>query len=176
MTPPDNLKFLRYESLHFSTYHFCGIQAGSRELVCWLEQDDRTFTFPVEPPADLGPVQDVSVGTFHTCAVKASGEMVCWGHGSREDTAYSLSPPDDVRFMAVAATEYETCGITTDSLIQCWGRPFSGAMYPPSSIGRVKSIASGDEHFCVIKIENDEIVCWGSNDFGELAKEYDRNY
>ena len=171
------LKFLRYESLHFSKRHFCGIQASSREVVCWLEQDDRSaFNFPVEPPSELGPVQDVAVGIFHTCAVKTSGEIVCWGDRDREDTVYSLFPPKDVLFLSVAATEYETCGITTNNLIQCWGRPFSGAMYPPSSIGRVKSIASGEEHFCAIKMENDEVVCWGSNNVGELAKEYDRNY
>ena len=42
-------------------------------------------------PPDLGPVVAVAAGRFHTCAVKASGELVCFG-----DNEYGQCdvPPD----------------------------------------------------------------------------------
>ena len=33
-------------------------------------------------PADLGPVLAVSAGSFHTCAVRADSQIVCFGRNA----------------------------------------------------------------------------------------------
>ena len=69
-------------------------------------------------PADLGPVLEVSAGDDHTCAVRANGQLVCFGHRQYEkcDVPAKLGP-----VLAVAAGSFHTCAVKTDGQLICFG-------------------------------------------------------
>ena len=70
----------------------------------------------------------VSAGGRHTCGLRTTGNIRCWGDNLRGQTA----PPggnDELRaneegvgdFTAVSAGESHTCGLRRDGTVVCWG-------------------------------------------------------
>ena len=66
----------------------------------------------------MGPVIAVAAGDNHTCAVKASGELVCFGYNQdgRCDTPADLGP-----VIAVAAGNHHTCAVKASGELVCFG-------------------------------------------------------
>ena len=71
-----------------------------------------------EVPPDLGPVVTVASGYFHTCAVKASGELVCFGSNKNGQCEV---PPDLGPVVAVAAGPRHTCAVKANGELVCVG-------------------------------------------------------
>ncbi len=141
-----------------SWYHSCVIKAG--DLYCWGQNDFgqlgngvKSFAEKkqlVTPPVDANGLTvgsswiAVATGQSHTCGIRNSGDMFCWGAAGGGqlgvgDSTASILPPQQVNTPAilVAANEkanwtqvtagrYYTCGIhrTTSGGGQlfCWGR------------------------------------------------------
>ena len=80
----------------------------------------------------------------HSCAIDSSGNVYCWGRGYEGQ----LGDGRDT-------SEGNCCG--TD-------RPVAVVGLEAPAI----EIASGGRHNCAI-LENEEIVCWGDNEFGQLG-------
>ena len=83
--------------------------------------------------------QSVSAGVAHTCALKTTGTLWCWGESSywgrlgldMADPGTDVLTPAQVTFPAVAWTsvaagQYHTCGIG-DGDVYCWGLGVRGA-------------------------------------------------
>lgn len=81
----------------------------------------------------------VTTGRFHACALDPSGYAWCWGMvgllGDGEDptTATQLvrgpvAVAGGIKFRALAAGDYHTCGIGTDNHIYCWGQNADGQL------------------------------------------------
>ena len=82
------------------SHHTCAIRAGSGAITCWglnapthwneetgeWKESDLRFT-----DAPAGSFTAVSAGGFHTCAIRTSGAIVCWG-------ANEFDPQTDVSF------------------------------------------------------------------------------
>jgi hypothetical protein len=69
----------------------------------------------------------VSAGDDHDCAVRQSGEIVCWGLGSLGQTTV---PPG--RYAAVSANYQHTCAVRADDdRFVCWGDDGNGQSSPP---------------------------------------------
>ena len=111
----------------------------------------------------------VSIGRFHACGLRTSGEIECWGDGEIEYSDGRIDPPAG-RFIAVSAGEYHTCAIRENGEIACWGLNkrfnwesnaydvYGGQTDPPA--GRFIAVSGGPTHTCAIR-ENGEIACWG---------------
>lgn len=182
--PATQLTGTSLDSLYLSESHFCGISSTSdRRLQCWQNLStqkidgnlsDEPENYPLENiPNDLGPVADVALGTFFTCAVEVEGSIRCWGDPDEYGNDYILeNVPNEKDYVAIAATKYEVCAITADDRsVDCWGRPFISARYVPEGLKGVVQLSGGTDHFCAMTTTN-ESVCWGSNNDGELALQY----
>ena len=115
----------------------------------------------------------LSAGRFHTCGiVEDTGEVACWGLGSDpnadedgEDDEGKVdydqsTPPSDVRFLAVSAGDFHTCGIREDiGEVACWGNDNEEQSTPPLGV-RFLSVSAGRLRTCGIR-ENGRVVCWG---------------
>ena len=88
--------------------------------------------------APSGSFRSVSAGWAHTCALRASGEIYCWGaerppdsddddDGIPVDQGQAAAPAG--KFLAVSAGEYHSCALRESGEVACWG--WFGKPYVP---------------------------------------------
>lgn len=108
------------------------------------------------PLVDVGgPVEQLSAGAKHTCALLQRGRVRCWGENRYHQLGYGHAddigdergdmPPDDVltggRVLQVVGGERHTCVLLDTHRVRCWGEGEKGAL------GAGKQAAVGDNPF-----------------------------
>ena len=58
----------------------------------------------------------MSAGERHTCGVRATGEIACWG---KNDFGQTFEP--DGQFLNVDVGYNYACGVRVTGKIECWG-------------------------------------------------------
>ena len=128
-----------------------------------------------------------SAGNGHTCNVRFSGEIACWGwnqHGQLGDgTKDNSSVPLQIGSAAVwegtAAGEHHTCGIRNDSWLWCWGWNEHGQLGTGDTNDQLvplqadagelwTQVTAGSTHTCAIR-SNGSLWCWGNNNVGQIG-------
>jgi alpha-tubulin suppressor-like RCC1 family protein len=149
---------------------------------------------------DLGTSdwQSVSVGGDHTCGLKLSGDVYCWGSNQyyqlaqptsdtvcgKDQSRYGctrlpqLVQANGVKFTSMSAGARHTCAITAGRDAYCWGGNESGqvAGFSPTGPTLVRiqgslgwtQISAGYSHTCAVRTDG-ALYCWGSNDRGQLG-------
>ena len=139
--------------------------------------------------------KSIGMGHKHTCAILDNDQLACWGadlHGalgngeSNSEDQYLpviIQTPADRTPIKVEGGVSHTCILMDDGGVMCWGRDNAGQLgngdsspttYAPESDvilpeGRVATDFSlGNEHSCAI-LDNDSVVCWGMNNYGQLG-------
>lgn len=117
------------------------------------------------------PFVAVDAGAWHTCGLRASGEITCWGD-ERSYTKQNGEGPAG-RFIAISAGGGHTCGLRENGEITCWGWTVRGAI----PAGPFTAVSAGDYPFgrgdsdpwqtaCGLR-DTGTIECWGENDYGQ---------
>jgi hypothetical protein len=112
---------------------------------------------------------DIGAGDAHTCAVKANGEIACWG----DNSAGQANPPAG-KFSAVSAGGLHTCAVREGpggpehNTVACWGDNTFGQASPPVSGKFPVGVTAGRNYTCAIKADG-SIVCWGANTAGQAS-------
>ena len=128
----------------------------------------------------------VSSGDFHACALRANGEVVCWGASESGEQKGGHGPVDfgqtrpsgGERFKAIDSGGFHTCGLQQDGTAVCWGAQLGderagfgqvghGQSSPPADQTFV-AISSGGAHTCGLR-EDGVPVCWGSDSSGQAS-------
>jgi len=178
------------------SYHACALTTAGG-VKCWGvnfsgELGDNTTIdshLPVDVSGLSGGVTFIAVGSDHSCAVTAVGGVKCWGlnyDGQLGDgTTTDSHVPVDVSgltsdVVAVAASRFNTCALTTAGGVTCWGYNYHGRLGNNSTISShvpvdvmglttgAAAIAVGDEHSCALTTAGG-VKCWGYNMFGQLG-------
>jgi len=131
----------------------------------------------------------VVAGAGHTCALRQSGAVVCWGKNNRGQlgtwTQLFSSTPQEVYSISnaikITAGGAHTCALLADQSVQCWGTNNQGQLgngmetdysSRPRSVIRldqaVVDLGAGQNHTCAV-LQNGQIQCWGANSYGELG-------
>lgn len=178
--------------------HTCAIKT-SGQLFCWgynggaMDQSGQLGLGDFDPrdtPQRVGSASDwrtVSAGNAHTCAIKTSGELYCWGEASSwgrlglgatdPGAAADVRSPERLTSPAltwdsVVAGQFHSCAIGSDREIYCWGLAFRGAtgtgtgdtVYVPTRVatesGPWSHVATGWSHTCGRQMDGD-YFCWG---------------
>ena len=127
----------------------CGLLADGA-LVCWSDVPD-----------GQAPPDGVFKSVGDRCAVRITGEAVCW------DLDYNILPnPPEGSFDFVSAGGHHTCGIEPGGDVGCWGADWNGQATP--AVGEFKAVSVGHEHSCGVRSDG-SLACWGSNWHGQTA-------
>ncbi len=178
--------------------HTCAVRVD-HHLFCWglddaaqlgngLPLEDRRS--PVEVAGHTGDWAAVSAGDVHTCAIKTTGRLFCWGSGfeGRLGNGADEDHPEPVEvaglttdWASVSAGGTGTCGTRTDGRLYCWGADFRGANgdgggtvstdVPTEVAGGATdwhSVSTGFNHTCAQKLSG-RILCFGDDTFGQVG-------
>ena len=96
----------------------------------------------------------MSAAAWHTCAVRESGELACWGRNAHGQTD---APPGTYR--SVDAKGNNACALRESGELACWGRNAHGQTDAPP--GRWREVSLGWYHACALR-ESGELACWGA--------------
>jgi alpha-tubulin suppressor-like RCC1 family protein len=130
-------------------------------------------------------------GGEHTCAVLASGEVMCWGANSSgqlgDGTTFDRSAPVLVAGIGgaagVSAGGTDTCAWLKAGGVRCWGSNQQGQLgngtttaslvpVPVSASALGNGVtpvsASGEDYNCALRGDG-VVLCWGGNQFGALG-------
>ncbi len=177
--------------------HTCALIGGA--VQCWGDQtygqlgNGVTSTTPaLVPVAVMGlpaGIVAITAGGYHTCAVTATGGVLCWGFNDEgqlgNNTTTNSAAPVPVMGLssgvaALSGGETHTCALTTGGGVQCWGAGVNGELgnnlstnssVPVNVTGLgsgVAAIATGENHTCALTTAGG-VQCWGQNTFGELG-------
>ncbi len=174
--------------------HSCAIKE-SGQAVCWgnnlsgeLGQGttDGFATTPV-PVSGVTDAALIAVGSYHACAIRKSGRVVCWGWNSNGQLGNGVNPGpanvplplDDAEW--ISAGEAHTCAIRASGPTRCWGLNASGQLgdggiidqpFPTkesvTGLADAWDVSAGGAHSCAVR-ETGEALCWGFNIFGQLG-------
>ena len=88
---------------------------------------------------DLPPVSAVSVGDYRSLAVRADGQLVCFGFNDygQCDVPADLGPP-----LAISSGSYHTCAVRPDGQLVCFGHNYQGQCDVPADLGPVLAIST----------------------------------
>ena len=182
---------------------------SSGKIYCWGRNEDgqvgdgtttdRNIPTEVDNPKDgtsyIWPTPvftQISVGYSHSCAVDTLHRLFCWGlndsfvlmYGS-ETSSYAsptlLAVPVTGTIARVAVGSKNTCVVTTDGAVYCWGQNTFGALgngtftdadwsdpqrvqLPAGSIASDVSVAYAG--VCALTSVG-KVYCWGGNSVGD---------
>jgi alpha-tubulin suppressor-like RCC1 family protein len=142
-------------------------------------------------PVDVSGFSDavqISAGQGRTCAVRATGELMCWGWNGTGAIGIGGTAPFPNQFaptpvysnvLQVSVGAAHTCARQVDGTALCWGNNNFGQVGNASTtlrstpttvigISNVVDIAAGGDHSCAI-LGDGRVFCWGRNMEGQLG-------
>jgi alpha-tubulin suppressor-like RCC1 family protein len=176
---PDGLLAKQLTS---GAWHTCAL-ALDDTVYCWGAGSDPTEYENTQdyhqsvPPS--GTFLDISAADLHTCGVRTSGDVICWGSNN-----YGQAETPDGEFVDVEAGSYHDCALDADGNAVCWGTgtaentpesevDFDQAVPPDQTF---EKLAAGDRHTCGLTTTGG-VLCWGlgSEDSGFPEGKFDFN-
>jgi len=195
---------VRFRSIHKAEYSACGVDlegyawcwglnaAGSRGI---STEEEAIGGTEVPMPVLAGTIQQLALGSNHSCAISTEGDTWCWGLGAEGAVGYGGTENqwtpvllEGRRFTQLAAGGYHTCALDTAGKAWCWGSNMlgqlgNGAQRDGDNLGDLATPALepvavvGDHTFVKLTAANHtcgltaggEVWCWGNNQSGQIA-------
>lgn len=177
--------------------HTCALETGI--VYCWGKNDrgqlglgfvggDRSYPSPVVGVTDA---LAVATGAEHSCAIRANGQVACWGSDAAgqmgKGFAGADSPaPSEIanvsNALSLSAGRDHACVVREDSTVMCWGsnttyqtgsaesgtQPATASYVP--GLQDAKLIAAAGDATCAVVGPDSKVYCWGGNGHGELGQ------
>jgi alpha-tubulin suppressor-like RCC1 family protein len=131
----------------------------------------------------------IAAGQYHTCIVRRSGKVACWGEntdgqvGTGTANGPPVATPTDVAGISdavgIACGASFTCALRSSGGVACWGNGLGGQLgtgakqIQPSPaavtmLTNAVAISAGESHACAVKADG-KVACWGDNVNGQLG-------
>lgn len=188
--PVEVSAFINQTCVRFSTGRIQCFGANNRGQI-----GDGSTELTRLTPSDVVGITDavqVAAGNSHTCALRANGQVLCWGDnnvgqlglGTRDSTAHNIPVATNplsstARQLALGSTH--TCA-RTDLGVECWGEnlnhqcgsdnaiPADRWIVSPRPVVGVEvsdEVGAGSLHTCVRM--GTALRCFGDNSYGQLG-------
>ena len=154
--------YFEQQKLAVGNQHSCAV-TKDKKVLCWGENtngelgNDSTdnTSYPVyvvdgdNSTIHLTNIVEVAVGNGYTCALKSSGEVLCWGNGSNGRLGNGeISDKDHP-----ALVKIQNADSSLSSL---------------SNLSNIVQITAGSTHACALN-QGGKVLCWGYNAQGQLG-------
>jgi alpha-tubulin suppressor-like RCC1 family protein len=166
--------------LNFEGKVFCWGRSHllGRELNDLGVETNQPYPTPVQVQG-LSEVKDIVAGDFHTCALLATNQVMCWGDNGYGQLGIGNSTPSLVpvtvqglsNVKSLVSTTYAVCAITMQEELFCWGMNF--AMNPIGPIRfngtnvQIKNLALTDSGGCFVTAAPPmNVKCWSAGVMG----------
>ncbi len=199
-TPAAVLGGHRFRQVSAGQYHTCAVTTADVAF-CWGWNHDGQLGDGSDFGRRARPVQvagtwrfsQVDAGALHTCGVTKTERAYCWGNGAYgqlgNGTLGDRRTPrlvsGGLRFRVVdaggegGASDYHSCGVTTDNRAFGWGGNMRGQLgdgtttqrlLPAAVAGGIqfRNVSPASDHTCGVSTGNAG-YCWGYNYFGALG-------
>jgi alpha-tubulin suppressor-like RCC1 family protein len=197
VAPPPEPPFVGPVDIAAGAEHTCAAHAG--RVRCWgsnafhqlgdpsLTHGRGVFREARREVPGLTRVVALGAGTHHTCAIRDSGEALCWGHGGygqlgdggRDDRPAPARVPLEGTVRSISGGDGHTCAAVAGGAVYCWGRNDHGQLGDGSFTPRptpvrvplpedAVEVAAGRLHTCA-RGESGWVSCWGMHLFGQLG-------
>jgi alpha-tubulin suppressor-like RCC1 family protein len=176
--------------------HSCGVKSNGT-LFCWgagtggmLGNNDVVESqIAAQEYTAATDWKQVTAGMWHTCAVKTTGTLFCWGTGTSGQLGHNApsnsSVPvqefsEAIDWVQVTAADTHTCAIKANGSLFCWGAGSNGRLgnggtaqynYPVEVSANATDWAqvdAGGGTTCAVKT-NGSLLCWGMGGNGRLG-------
>ncbi len=178
--------------------HACAT-VENKQIQCWGDRDNGKLGHTESTEQVVTGIDKallISSKGNHSCALLNNGRVECWGFnlngqiGNGLGDLNSVLTPNRVRnlsqVISLSSGEQYNCAATVAGQVLCWGnnqhgqlgyisrsnrpdvRPFSPRPEIVVGISTAKEVSASQSHSCV-RLENDDIYCWGKNDLGQLG-------
>jgi alpha-tubulin suppressor-like RCC1 family protein len=132
----------------------------------------------------------VSSGYYHTCAVKVTGQLWCWGQNTRGQLGTGGTSPSAIPVQVGAATDWRsvsagsawTCATKVNGTLWCWGRDdygqlgngpgTTGDQPSPLQVGAATdwtAVSAGLGDTTCGRRATKRIYCWGRDNNGQVG-------
>jgi alpha-tubulin suppressor-like RCC1 family protein len=146
--------------------------------------------------AGLSQVTDIAAGGYHSCAVRSTGRVFCWGNNEfgqlGDTTTIQRQTPVRVASLSgitqIAAGGGHNCALRSTGRVFCWGDNHTGQLGDGTTTSRhtpvrvvnlsaVTQIAAGGrvppqpgffDQSCAVRATG-RAFCWGYNGLGQLG-------
>ena len=122
----------------------------------------------VQADVEPAPAGLFAVGAHHTCALKPSGAVDCWGFdyngqvsGTPENDSHVATHPGP--YIGVFAGLSHTCALTPVGALECWGQ--NGFGEGTNMDGPYTQVGAGVFHNCALEPLG-AVDCWGYSNSG----------
>jgi hypothetical protein len=119
-----------------------------------------------KPPSGVTGVTAISVGDYHSIALKSNGTVVGWGYSGYFGW---VAPPADLIGVTAIDAGGEFClALKNNGMVIGWGGNSYGQAKPPVGLTGVTAIAAGYSHSLALKSDG-TVVGWGNLSYGIAA-------
>ncbi|KAJ3681436.1 hypothetical protein LUZ60_015925 [Juncus effusus] len=148
MAVPDDVIFT---SIAVGKDFLCGIRKYCGEIKCFGDDKGIVGNEPI------GNFTVLAAGSTHACAVSASGNLTCWGHGAPK---LDNMPAD---LISLSLGTNRTCILTSNGTVKCWGK----GVKPPKGVAGMEfvSVEAKGDSICGVLMSNFSLICWGNENF-----------
>lgn len=178
--------------------HSCALMDNGN-VKCWGANNVRQLGTPtneapsVNQPQDVpnlvNDVQQIASSVDHTCAIRANGDVHCWGANSFGQIGDGTISPfkgatrvDELNGNAkeVSTGISHSCALMNNGTVRCWGANNYGQLGTGNTTNATKpvtvaglprpaiALSAGGSHTCA-RLDDLTIRCWGRNDRGQLG-------
>jgi len=173
--------------------HTCVVTTGGAAY-CWGDNTSGQLgsssassqsSAPVAVTGLASGVSAIAAGGAFTCALLGTGQLVCWGDGSRGQLGGSTSSnapvavPLPAPVKAIAAGANHACALAQSGSVLCWGADdknqlgSSKASAHPApltvpGLAGITAIAAGGDETCAVNAVG-AVSCWGQDPLGDVV-------